>query len=339
MTKRLATILLLCFLCAFQGFAQTFGNEWINYSQSFYSIKIVNDGVYRIDSAALANAGIPVGSILSENFQLFAREKEIPIHIEDGGDSSIDGGDYILFFGQRNDGWLDSTIYLDPATIGNPGKSLYNDTIQYFLSWNNSTTNLRYNVETDVDFGSYTPASHCLSLSKSNYFGEYFEGEKFSELSSSYFVPGEGWGNGKANGAPSGYTASLPLPTPYSYSGPDAQNVEFMALAVSASNASPPPGGSFNHHHRLRLGSSLNVIMDTIFYGYKQIKTTALLPPSELGASSTLFYFDIVADLSVATDFQAIMYYQMKSEDSQFWCCFLLRFLASKQFDGIENPT
>lgn len=313
MAKRLSTILLLLFsFITSEAFSQVFGNEWINYSQSYYSIKIVNDGVYRIDSLALANAGIPVGSIASENFQLFGREKEIPIHIQDGGDSSLDGTDYILFFGQRNDGWLDSTIYLDSSTIGNPGKSLYNDTIQYFLTWNNSTSNLRYSLETDVDFASYTPATHCLYLSKSNYFGEYFEGEKYSELSSSYYVSGEGWGNGKANGVPSGYSTNLPLGSPFAYSGADAPNAEFLALAVSASNASPPLGMSFNHHHRLRIGTSLTMIMDTIFYGYKQIKTTASIPPSELGASSTPFYFEIIADLGVATDFQAIMYYQMK---------------------------
>ena len=313
MIKRLSAILLLSFITfAHQGIAQTFGNEWINYSQSYYSIKIVNDGVYRIDSLTLANAGIPVGSIASENFQLFGREKEIPLHIEDGGDSNLDGTDYILFYAQRNDGWLDSTIYVDPTTIGNPGKSLYNDTIQYFLTWNSSTSNLRYTVETDVDFASFTPATHCLSLTKSDYSGEYFEGEKFSDLSSSYYVPGEGWGNGKANGAPNGYTAALPLASPYSYAGPDAPDAEFMALAVSASNASSPTPPFYNHHHRLRIGNTPTVIMDTVFYGYKQIKTTTFVPPSQLGASSTPLFFDIVADLGVATDFQAIMYYQMK---------------------------
>lgn len=308
-----STILLLTTIISWSTpFAQTFGNEWIDYSQSYYAIKIVDDGIYRIDSTALADAGIPLASIASENFQLFGKESELPLHIVDGGDSSIDGGDYILFYAQRNDGWLDSTLYVDPGSSASPGTSLYNDTIQYFLTWNNSSSNLRYTVETDVDFTFYTPATHFMSMVKRNFNSEYFEGQKVSDLSSSFFVPGEGWGNGKVNGVPGGITQTPSLPNPFRYSGADAPNAEFLALCVSASNASPPPGAIYNHHLRLRLGNSATVIQDTIFSGYKQIKTVATLPASELGASSTAFYFDIIDDLSVVTDFQAFTYFQLK---------------------------
>jgi len=51
--------------------AAVFGNEWINYSQFYYKIKVGQNGIYRIDSAALAKAGIPVNSIDNRNYQLF----------------------------------------------------------------------------------------------------------------------------------------------------------------------------------------------------------------------------------------------------------------------------
>lgn len=292
--------------------AQTFGNEWINYNQSYYQLKIVNDGIYRINTQDLVNAGIPVTAIASENFQLFGREKEVPLHIVDGGDSSMDSTDYMLFFAQRNDGWLDSTIYLDPNTLASPGLSLYNDTIHYFLTWNTSTSNLRYVVETDVDFPSYTPATHFLSLVKQNYAAEYFEGQKQSEISSSFFVPGEGWGSSKINGVPGGITSTVSVNNPLRYAGTDAPDCEILALNVSASNASPLVTNGFNHHLRLRFGTSQTVIRDTIFFGYKQVKTLATLPSSDLGASSTPFYFDILDDLGVETDFQSLTYYQLK---------------------------
>lgn len=291
--------------------AQTFGNEWIDYSQSYYQIKIVDDGIYRIDSAALADAGIPVGTIASENFQLFGREKEVPLYVVDGGDSSIDGGDYILFFAQRNDGWLDSTLYLDPNTVGSPGISLYNDTIQYFLTWNNSTSNLRYTIETDVDFASYAPATHFMSQSEQNFTGEYFEGQKSSDITSSFFVPGEGWGHAKYNGVPGGASVSQPLSTTLSYTGSGAPNAEFLALCVSASNAIG--NGSLNNHHlRLRLGNSGAVVEDTAYYGYEQIKTEVSIAATELGANATPFFFEIIDDLNVATDFQAYTYLRIK---------------------------
>lgn len=311
--KSIILLLLSTILIWSTSNAQTFGNEWIDYSQSYYSIKIVNDGVYRIDSAALANAGVPVSSISTENFQLFGREREIPLHIVDGGDSNLDGGDYILFYAKRNDSWLDSTLFLDPTSLASPGMSLYNDTIQYFLTWNNSFSNLRYTVETDVNFASYTPATHFMSSVKYNFTGEYFEGEKADKITSSFFVPGEGWGNGKVDGIPGGYTANLGLSNPFNYAGAGAPSAELLMLCVSGSNAPPPSSGYlFNHHLRLRLGSSATVVQDTVYYGYKQIKTVATLPANQVGSSNTPLYFDIIDDLNVDTDFQAYTYYQWK---------------------------
>ncbi len=307
-----STILLLTTLLIWsQAQSQTFGNEWINYSQNYYSIKIVNDGVYRLDSASMANAGIPVGSIASENFQIFGKEREVPLYVVDGGDSSIDSGDYILFFAQRNDGWLDSTIFLDPNTIGNPAFSMYNDTLQYFLTWNNSASNLRYSIETDVSFSSYTPATHFMYKIKKGYNTAYSEGAKFSQISSSFNVAGEGWINGYQNGVPAGSSVNQPFQSISSYNGPGAPDAEFMGLCVSGSNAAPPADSSFNHHLRLRLGMSGIVIEDTSFYGYQQIKTVATIPPAQV-TNSTPYYIEIINNLGVATDYIGFAYQQLK---------------------------
>ena len=72
MIKRLLVVCLIVFT-TFQVKAQTYGNEWINYSQFYYKIKIAQNGVYRIDSATLAAAGIPLSSINPKNFQIFNR--------------------------------------------------------------------------------------------------------------------------------------------------------------------------------------------------------------------------------------------------------------------------
>ena len=42
--------------------------------------------------------------------------------------------------------------------MGNPKYSLYNDTIQYFFTWNNSSNNKRFIIETDVNFSGLTAA-------------------------------------------------------------------------------------------------------------------------------------------------------------------------------------
>ena len=158
---RLMLIFLLSIMSA-QLSAQTYGNEWISYDQRYYAFPVVQTGIHKIEHAALINAGVPLETINSTNFQLFGKEKEIPLHIVDNNDGFINGGDYLLFYAEANDGWLDSTLYDDPDWIGNPRYSLYSDTLQYFLTWNSSNENLRFEVETANDFENYTPTDFVI---------------------------------------------------------------------------------------------------------------------------------------------------------------------------------
>jgi hypothetical protein len=236
------------------------------------------------------------------------------LHIVDGGDSSFDPGDYILFYAEINDGWLDSTLYLDPTSLGSPGLSLYNDTIQYFFTWNNSTTNLRYLVETDTDFASYTPSNYILSDVKNNFLNAYYEGEKLSNVSSSFFVPGEGWGGTHVNGAtypvPAGYVTNLNLYTQVPYTGPGAPLAHFHSLVNSNSNANA--SGSLNHHLRWGLGISDLTLIDTTYSGYTQIICDADVPSSELINGYSALKFEIINDLGAITDYQAFTYYSLR---------------------------
>jgi hypothetical protein len=104
--------------------AQMYGNEWINYNQRYYAFKVWNTGIHRIDYTTLVTSGIPVNSFSAANIQVLGREKEIPLFIQDGGDNQLNAGDYILFYGQRNDGWLDSSLYESSGDVGNPKYSL-----------------------------------------------------------------------------------------------------------------------------------------------------------------------------------------------------------------------
>src|ERR1700741_181247 len=76
--------------------AQTYKNEWISFSQSYYKIKIAKDGLYRIDSAALASSGIPIGTINPKNIQLFQRGVEIYAHIQGENDNVFNGGGFFF---------------------------------------------------------------------------------------------------------------------------------------------------------------------------------------------------------------------------------------------------
>ncbi|MFT5228640.1 MAG: hypothetical protein ACI9EV_001791, partial [Urechidicola sp.] len=54
-------------LCSLQGYSQPYGNEWIDFSQQYYSFDIIENGVYRIDYNKLLEAGIPLSSIDPRN--------------------------------------------------------------------------------------------------------------------------------------------------------------------------------------------------------------------------------------------------------------------------------
>ncbi len=55
--KKLLIIVIILFL-KLASFAQVLGNEWIKANQPYYKIKVVEQGVYKIDSNTLAQLGI-----------------------------------------------------------------------------------------------------------------------------------------------------------------------------------------------------------------------------------------------------------------------------------------
>lgn len=306
--KKLICSYLLVLLSAFTSLAQIYGNEWINYSQKYYAIPITQTGVHKIGYQALLAAGIPVNSIPLNTFQVFGREKEQPLYIPDNLNNVLDPSEFIYFYAEKNDGWLDSTLYNDPSWLGNPKYSLYNDSIRYFITWTNGSSGLRFTEETDIDFSSYQVAPYLL-FEKSQVFNlAYHEGEITSQAASSLFVPGEGWGTAMQNGA-NGFTWNYSSTTLDNlYSGAGAPNIKLASVMVGGSNAYSP--NLYNHHTRLTIGGANSVLLDTLTVGYNAINIAKQFPVNLLPANGlTNFKVNIVGDLGVATDFQCVNYW------------------------------
>jgi hypothetical protein len=289
-------------------YAQKYGNEWINYNQKYYAFNTYSTGIHRLDFATLSSSGIPVSSFQTSNIQIFGKEREIPLFISDGGDSYLNPGDFILFYAEQNDGWLDSTLYDQPTDIGNPKYSLYNDTIQYFFTWNNATNNLRFTLETDVSVSNYTSENFVFFEQFQSNNNHYNEGEKSADASSSFFTSGEGWGSTPVNGA-SGYVwNSSSVEIEQIYQGSDAPPVRYNAVSVGVSNAAYT--GLGNHHVRHTIGNANFVIADTIFLGYRAVHISKSFPANILPASGpSNFKISIIGDQGASTDFQSINYW------------------------------
>ncbi|MNK09010.1 hypothetical protein D3C87_269570 [compost metagenome] len=303
-------LILLIFLPVL-AWSQPFGNEWIDYSQKFYSFKVVQNGLYKIDYATLTNSGIPISGLNPASFQIFGKDREIPLYMVDNGDNSFDSGDYFLFYGYRNDGWLDSVMYPNPSTMANPGYSLINDTITYFFSWKNSGSGLRFQLQNDQNYSNYSPSSFVRSEFRSQYSTTYCEGLVEGDASGSIYSRGEGYGAPELSSSSTNVSAGIPIPTPNVYTGPGGVPVRLETRVSSNSSGKDltfPNQTPINHHTRLTFGPSNLLLIDTTYHNYYQLKTFNTFPVNSLNNGVTNIIHEIIMDLNVTVDRQIFTY-------------------------------
>jgi len=282
--------------------AQPYNNAWINYSQQYYKFPVAETGIYRIDSATLSNAGIPISTIDPQNIQLFVRGVEIPIHIEGEGDGVFDGGDFIEFYGEKNDGWFESDFYGGVNNQPNPYYSLINDTINYFLTWNSSTSNQRLIIESDTNFTSYTPVDYFNKEEIQYYFSRYYDGKINSVGGVNFgYDPTEGWFDDYFDVSspwfPTFKTKSVNTKNAYLLAG----NATLSAVVLGESNYAQITSG--DHHLQVNVASNL---VDTVYEGYKKIDIQLDIPIADIGVNTTDVTFQIINDLGTGADRQAV---------------------------------
>ncbi|MBK6818925.1 MAG: hypothetical protein IPG85_04640 [Bacteroidetes bacterium] len=142
MKKYLAYVFLFAMSFLFQqSTAQTFGNEWIQYNQTYYKFKIHADSLYRIPISSLLALGMP-NNVLGDNLQLFRDGQEVPIFVSNN--AALNGNDYIEFYGTKANGKVEEPLYKNPAWQLNPNQNSVSDTAFYFITFNNAVNNKRF---------------------------------------------------------------------------------------------------------------------------------------------------------------------------------------------------
>lgn len=138
-------ILLILFVILYvsqsESKAQVYGNEWINYNQTYFKFKIYKDSIYRISFSELTAKGLPSG-ITGDQFQLFRDGQEVPIFVSNNG--QVGSNDYIEFYGQKANGKVEQALYKDQTLQLNPEMNLISDTAYYFITYNTATPHLRF---------------------------------------------------------------------------------------------------------------------------------------------------------------------------------------------------
>jgi hypothetical protein len=169
--KKLGVIVILL-LTHLVILAQTYGNEWIKYNQAYAKFPINREGLYRIDSATLAQR-FNLSTLNPKNLQLFLRGKEQTLFIQGEGDNKFNTNDFIEFYADVKIAEIDSLIYAKINNVPNPYSGLFSDTIYAFLTFNNSFNNKRYTIETDTTASLYPSLPYVYTEALSAYTGWY----------------------------------------------------------------------------------------------------------------------------------------------------------------------
>jgi len=304
MKKLLLSIIILC--TSLFTFSQPYGNEWIDYSKSYYKVRIWKAGIYRISYQAL-DAAIPLATVKGDNFQLFHMGQEIPIYVTTG--NTLGSTDYIEFYGKKNDGTFDLELFNGNADWqANPSRSFFSDTAAYFLTWNDSINNKRM---LDTIYAISSPPlkeSYCMHTVKSVFCCAYGYGPGYGSGSgkvySSDFVEGEAYTYGFFNQA----SQSHNIPTPYIYAAGPPANVKAIVVGIS----------STSHHLLIDVGA-----IDVTYFGQAVKKFDFTVPVTDLSDPTTTITFS-------ATNFAATADRNGVSE---------IEIIYPRQFDFGNNST
>jgi hypothetical protein len=305
--KRLLPLLVL-FGVASSASAQAlgYGNEWIDYGRQYWKFEVFADGVYRIDSAALAQSGFPIALVDPRHLMLFGKEQQVPIYVQGEGDGEFNAGDFIEFRAEKADGQCDRRLYPYPAAMANPYYSLWNDTVRYFLTWDEQAPAMHIKSYTNNQVDAAQPRPWVWTESLLNYTNDYLVGQIDPWLGSQN-IPGTSSMMIEAEGftGPMVFNTNQPeanidvsVQTPSAYTAPDAPpaRVTTTSIGMGVTGAVGIP----DHHLQVKAGPGFaQVMFDTLFNGPTTMRRAFDIPGAWVGAATPL-RFSILHDLPLA---------------------------------------
>ncbi len=187
----------LSFLSYFQLIAQQrFGNEWINYSQVYFKIPIVQNGIYRIDFETLKKGNFPVEKAPVSEIQLFHHGKEIAFHTNADSKNPLKNNEFIEFYAEKNDGQADSSLYRPASNQPHQFYSLYTDTTYYYLTFSPNIQQVKRIKTSQKDYSNLKPEPYHQEILRKVFTDEFSFNSTtgpIPPLQQSYFENAEGW--------------------------------------------------------------------------------------------------------------------------------------------------
>ncbi len=126
-----------------QGGQSVYGNEWIDYDQSYLRIPVGTDGWYILDYKQIQRAGWTDDVLRGSSFVMYHNGQQVPIQTTT--ENVFSEEDQIFFYGRRNRTELEHFLFYNPdKQLLNPEYSLFSDTSVYFLTIDANLPKERY---------------------------------------------------------------------------------------------------------------------------------------------------------------------------------------------------
>jgi hypothetical protein len=174
--------------------AQTYSNDWIDYSKPYYKFNVGANGLYHISQSTLNSLGL--GNVPAEQFQLWRNGEQVALYTSNAT-GILPGSGFIEFWGEMNDGKIDTKLYINPDYQLSDHYSLQTDTSAYFLTVNAAGNNLRFTDAANNISGNILPEEPYFMNVRTNYFNNKVNpglGQPVgSYVYSSAYDIGEGW--------------------------------------------------------------------------------------------------------------------------------------------------
>lgn len=279
--RKIILLLLFPFIAAFGQ--SEFGNEWINFNQSYWKISLIEDGVYELP---LAQLSADTKNLNPENLQLFYMGKEMAIQVTEGENASI------IFYGERNKGALDSLVYRPSDARVNPYQSLFSDESAYFLTVGESEGKRM----ATSPYSTFPVAKYHVKRELISYEEQYSFNNSIGllpNLQQSYFENGEGW-TGVFMSSDSSSSFNIPVNGFYAETG-------------SQSTLKFKLNGRSRTSHKILYAINGEVQSDTLsFDGFQEIEREVLL--NEVGLTVKIDFYPITQD---EFDWYSVTYFDL----------------------------
>jgi hypothetical protein len=240
--------------------AQPFGFEWIQSGQPYYKFKIAKQGIYKINAATLAAAGIDIQGTHPKRFQLFRDGQEQAIFIYGDKDGQFDQSDYIEFYADKNDGKLDTELYRSASDQAHTFYSLYTDTANYFLTIvpaSSSKIGTRMLELNDTNYTAYIPEPYFTYNQNIILKDFYYRGGFIPSYPDPYYLSpyleGEGWVGSLIN---AGESREFTFNTPFAAASGLNPSYETKVFGNSNANLN---ANMVNHHLRISVAAVFSV--------------------------------------------------------------------------------